>query len=168
MLIAASGPPQTLLGHSSRTALVLLAALAGRSPRAAVGPASALILPLFSSVPALSPLHKAEQHRIGLHFRGPERTSEGQTSQRPHAREGHIHLSGGKCSRAEIKAHIIEGQLAGSWLPLRRSCSAVVSLTIGEVQCARTNFWCPGTSPSSAEFLRPFGMTGAIFSRMRL
>src|SRR3954452_10587624 len=45
---------------------------------------SALMLPL-PSVPALGPLHKAEEHRIGLHFRGPERTSEGQASQRPHA-----------------------------------------------------------------------------------
>src|SRR3954453_12457590 len=44
---------------------------------------SALMLPL-PSVPALGPLHKAEEHRIGLHFRGPERTSEGQASQRPH------------------------------------------------------------------------------------
>jgi hypothetical protein len=66
-----------------------------------------------SPLPALSPLHKAEEHRIGLHLRGPERTSEGQTGQRPHAGEGHIHLSGGKRPRTQIEAHIIEGQTLG-------------------------------------------------------
>src|SRR3954462_153730 len=63
-----------------------------------------------SPLPALSPRHQAAEHRIGLHFRGPERTSEGQTSQRPHAGEGHIALAGAKRPGAEIEAHIIEGQ----------------------------------------------------------
>jgi hypothetical protein len=55
------------------------------SSKGATNARSALILPLLPLIPALSPLHKAEEHRIGLHFRGPERSSKGQTSQRPHA-----------------------------------------------------------------------------------
>src|SRR5215218_4055723 len=50
----------------------------------------------------MSPLHKAEEHRVGLHLRGPERTG-----------EGHIHLSWRKGPGAEIEAHIIQGQTLG-------------------------------------------------------
>src|SRR3712207_345223 len=74
---------------------------------------AALILPILPPIPALSPLHKAEEHLIGLHFRGPERTSEGQTSQHSHAGEGHIHLPRCKRPRAEIESHIFKGQTSG-------------------------------------------------------
>src|SRR3954471_22668206 len=74
---------------------------------------SALPLRTFLPLRALSPLHKAEEHRIGLHLRGPERTREGQTGQGPHAGKGDIHLPGGKRPGAEIEAHIIQGQTLG-------------------------------------------------------
>ena len=42
------------------------------------------LLRLWCPAFPLCPLHKAQEHRIGLHFRGPERTSEGQAGQRLH------------------------------------------------------------------------------------
>src|SRR5215207_2001135 len=78
-----SSPPPSV-GRLRPPSSLWAASLCLRRSKRAIKALSALMLPL-PSVPVLSPLHKAEEHRIGLHFRGPERTSEGQTDQRPHA-----------------------------------------------------------------------------------